>query len=98
MWHEVPLCQSHGVIRLYGPPHNSTLYCVAFDAAFHDKVTSVLRGREAPLGGLFNEGAAGAEGGGVGVTEGVGVIVSVGVGVSVGPRMVNVHVSLQSLS
>ena len=56
IWQDVPLCQSQGVIRLYGPPHNSTLYCVAPEDVFHTSVTSVLRGNEDPLPGLDNVG------------------------------------------
>ena len=69
MWQDVPLCQLQGtIVLLYCPPHNSTLYCVAFDTAFHDKVMSVLSIREAPLDGELSEGAAGGfpEGGRVG--------------------------------
>ena len=62
MLQDVPLCQSQGVISLYGPPHNSTLYCVAPEDLFQTNVTSVLCAMLDPLPGLDSAGAGGATG------------------------------------
>src|SRR5438105_4920135 len=80
MVHEVPDRQFHVNIKLYGPPHSSTLYCVALKAVFHCSTIDVLCGQLLPLPGLDS---VERPAGGTGVGDGIFWIT-------------NDHVSLQS--